>query len=380
MKTVLGPHPRGVIPQIRRPLTRYAPSLARAVGGIAIGLLASACASGAGPETARQSREPFPPPPLLGLDLYVPVPDDNPLTPEKVDLGRRLFFDPVLSRDSSLACGSCHRPELAFSDSIPVSPGVGGQMGVRNTPTLVNRAYGRAFFWDGRAPSLEETVLQPVANPKELDLPVAQAVARLQASSRYRTLFQRAFGEHRWDAAPSGRPPSGREHTAPEVSATTLAYALASFVRTIRSGDAPADQYLAGRKEALSPEAERGRRLFLGKANCTACHVGPNLTDEGFHNTGVSWGSGDLGRYAVTGAEEDRGRFKTPTLREVARTAPYMHDGSKPTLEDVVEFYDRGANPNANLDREIRPLKLTAEEKRELLAFVRSLSGRVHQP
>lgn len=313
-----------------------------------------------------EARLPGPPPP--GLDLYVPVPEENPLTPEKVALGRRLFFDPVLSRDSTVACVSCHRPGLAFGDSVRFSRGVDGRRPSRNTPTLVNRAYGRSFFWDGRAPTLEETVLQPIANRLELDLPLDSAVARLAADVGYRDLFRRAF------AAEPGSEGSVEDEAPGSVSSSTLARALASYVRTIRVGGAPVDLFVAGDRSTLERDAIRGRRLFLGKANCSACHAGPTFSDEGFHNTGVSWGTEDTGRHLVTGVESDRGRFRTPTLRELVHTAPYMHDGSIPSLEAVVDFYDGGGNPNPNLDPEIWPLRLTAREKRELVAFLRSLS------
>lgn len=341
-------------------------------------LLGAACAGTPEPEaggpavepvavsTLRLAEAPFPPPPPRGLDLHLPAPDDNRPTPERAALGRRLFFDPVVSRDSTVACASCHRPELGFADTLPRSPGVGGREASRATPTLVNRGYGAAFFWDGRAASLEEAVLLPIENPRELDLPLDSLAARLAADARYRTLFRRAYGE-----APS------RE---------TAARALASFVRLIRSGDAPADGHLDGGPEALSPEARRGRRLFLGKAGCAACHIGPNLTDEAFHNTGVaarSTAAGvppDPGRAALTGREEDRGKFKTPSLREVASRAPYMHDGSLAGLEEVVRFYDRGGGPNPNLDPEIRPLGLSEAEIDDLVAFLEALGGRLEAP
>jgi cytochrome c peroxidase len=158
-----------------------------------------------------------------------------------------------------------------------------------------------------------------------------------------------------------------------------VARALASFVRTLRSGASAFDQFQQGRPAALSGEARRGLGLFRGRANCAACHPGPNFTDEQFHNTGVSWGKGDLGRYQFTGKEKDRGAFKTPTLREVARTAPYMHDGSSATLEEVIEYYNRGGNPNPHLDPELRPLRLTVEDKQALSAFLRTLSGEVQE-
>ena len=294
----------------------------------------------------------------LGLDLYMPVPEDNPLTREKVALGRQLFSDPMLSRDKSLACADCHEPERAFTDGRTVSRGVFGREGTRHVPTLINRGYGRAFFWDGRISSLEEQVLQPIQDPKEMDMTLKDVVERLRRDRKYSELFQAVFG----------RIPTHVE----------LANALASYVRTILSGDAPIDRYLSGEREALSQQERQGLGIFRGKGNCTVCHVGPTFTDEHFHNTGVAWQDGallDQGRYMVTGKEEDRGAFKVPTLREVARTAPYMHDGSLATLEDVVDFYSDGGRQNPYLDRELRPLRLTEDEKTAVVAFLRSLTG-----
>ena len=298
----------------------------------------------------------------LGLDLYTHVPDDNPLTPARVALGRMLFFDSLLSADRSLACASCHDPARAFTDGRPVSVGVFGRRGTRNVPMLVNRTYGQSFFWDGRITSLEEQVLQPIQHPKEMDITVEEVVVRLERDRVYSDLFQAAFGR--------------------EVNDGDLAKALASYVRTILSGNAPIDRYLNGDRAALTERQRQGLGLFRGKGRCTACHLGPTLSDEQFHNTGVAWRGGrllDEGRFAVTSENEDRGAFKTPTLREVARTAPYMHDGSITTLEEVIEFYDRGGNPNPTLDRRVRPLNLTTAEKGDLLTFLRALSGEIRE-
>jgi cytochrome c peroxidase len=290
----------------------------------------------------------------LGLDLYVPVPEENPLTVEKIDLGRRLFNDRRLSRDGTIACASCHDPERAFSDGRVTAVGVFGRAGRRNAPALINRGYGRGFFWDARIATLEEQVLRPIEDPNEMDSPVDNAAARV-----------------------------GLERVA-------LAQALASYVRSILSGDAPYDRFVNGDRSALSPEQQVGLQIFRGKGNCTACHVGPNLSDERLHNTGVAWagraggaggvggaGFSDDGRAIVTGRTEDLGAFKTPTLREVARTSPYMHDGSLATLDAVLDFYSDGGRTNPHLDPEIRPLRLTAQEKSEVIAFLRSLSGTI---
>jgi cytochrome c peroxidase len=298
----------------------------------------------------------------LGLDLYMPVPEENSFTLEKVDLGKRLFFDPILSRDQSLACVFCHDPGRAYTDGRAVAIGVFGRQGTRSVPTLVNRGYGASFFWDGRMPNLEQQVLQPILEPKEMDMTLDEAVARLKDSRDYPGLFRAAFGA--------------------EVSAEGLSRALAAYLRTILSGDAPVDRYMNGEREALSEQARQGLAVFRGKGNCTACHVGPTFTDERFHDTGVAWRDGQLldpGRFFVSGKAEDQGAFKVPTLREIARTAPYMHDGSLATLEEVIEFYDRGGNPNPYLDPEIHPLHLTGDEKKALATFLfEALSGDLH--
>ncbi len=298
----------------------------------------------------------------LGLDLYRPIPEDNPVTFEKVKLGKRLFGDKLLSRNRSLACKGCHQPKKAFTDGRAKAIGVYGRQGSRSVPTLVNRAYGRSFFWDGRTSTLEEQVVKPIESESEMDMTVGEAVDRLKRKSRYRKMFQQAFH----------REPNGED----------LARALASYVRTIYSGDSPFDRYVYGKRGALSDQQRRGLRLFRGKGNCTACHIGPTFSDEKFHNTGVAWRDGKLqdeGRFAITGEAELKGAFKTPTLREVTRTAPYMHDGSLATLQDVINFYSDGGRKNPHLDEEIKPRNLTSLEKQDLLAFLQSLTGTIEQ-
>ncbi|HUS07825.1 MAG TPA: cytochrome c peroxidase [Bryobacteraceae bacterium] len=260
------------------------------------------------------------------------------MTTEKIELGRRLFFDRRLSRDNSVSCASCHDPERAFSDDRSVAVGVFQRKGRRNSPALINRGYGRSFFWDGRVTTLEEQVLKPIEDSNEMDLPLSEAAARVSL----------APGE--------------------------ISRALASFVRSILSGDSPFDRYIKGDRAALTPEQQAGLQLFRGRANCTACHVGPNFTDERLHNTGIAWRDG---RFTDVGAGQ--GNFKTPTIREIARTAPYMHDGSLATLDAVIEYYDRGGNQNPGLDPEIRALRLTFAEKRALIAFLRALNGPLYR-
>lgn len=273
----------------------------------------------------------------LGLDQLIPAPVENPLEAGRVKLGRELFFDKRLSRDGTVACATCHDPARGFSDTAPRAVGIGKQVGPRRSPRIVNRAYGKTFFWDGRAATLEEQVVQPIANPLEMGMRVEDAAVRVGLT---------------------------REE---------LTRALASYVRTILAGDSPYDRFIAGDREALTAEQQAGLKLFRGKANCVACHLGPNLTDEEFHATGPV--GVDLGRFEVSRRDEDRGAFKTPSLRQVAETPPYLHDGSKGTIEEVVEFYDQGKGN----DPEIRPLKLTAEEKRQLVALLGAFTGRVQE-
>lgn len=281
----------------------------------------------------------------LGLDAFMPVPHDNTLTRDKVALGRKLFFDMRLSRTGTIACGYCHDIDLAFTDGKTVSEGIYGRTGTRNSPALINRGYGGAQFWDGRAASLEEQVLKPLQDSNEMGMTLTEISEMLGLGER------------------------------------TIAQALASYLRTIRSGNSRVDQYLAG-KPVLTPEEQMGMRVFRVKGNCVACHVGPNYTDERYHNTGIAWRTGrlaDQGRFVLTSREEDRGAFKTPTLREVGRTAPYMHDGSITTLEAVVEHYDRGGVANQQLDSEIHPLHLTADEKHALVSFLKALTGEIRE-
>ncbi|MEX2583922.1 MAG: cytochrome c peroxidase [Gemmatimonadota bacterium] len=296
----------------------------------------------------------------LGLDLYMPGQPDVHTGPDAVALGRMLFFDPILSRDSSLACASCHRPERAFTDGRRTASGVAGARGSRNVPTLVNRGYGHSFFWDGRAETLQSQVLQPIEARAEMDLRIGALLQRLERHGRYAVGFRRLF------------------QRAPDSEG--LAQALASYVRSIRAADSSFDRFVDGEREALDAPGRRGLELFQGRARCVRCHLGPLFTDEAFHNTGIAWRGGglaDSGRAAISGRPEDLGAFKTPTLREIARTAPYMHDGSVESLEEVIEFYARGGESNPYLDAEIRALDLTEQDRLDLVAFLRSLSGRI---
>ena len=294
---------------------------------------------------------------LLGLP-EIKHPEDNPPTPEKISLGKQLYFDPRLSGDNTISCASCHDPEKGWSNNDQFATGIGGQRGGRSAPTIVNSVYNKFHFWDGRAGSLEEQALGPIQNPIEMNMKMDVCVEKLNKISGYREQFQEVFGT--------------------EVTEEGIAKAIAAYERTIVSGAAPYDRYKAGQKDAMSDAAVRGMELFFGKAFCSACHVGPNFTDNAFHNVGIGMDKKepDPGRYAETKLGGDRGAFKTPTLREVARTGPYMHDGSLKTLEDVVEHYNKGGIPNPQLDENVFELNLTEQEKKDLVVFLKEgLSG-----
>jgi cytochrome c peroxidase len=296
-----------------------------------------------------------------------PLPADNPPTAETIALGRKLFYDTRLSADSSISCASCHNPNRGFTDGQRVAKGIRGQTGSRSAPSLLNSAYYPLEFWDGRAASLEDQAGGPMANPIEMGQPHEVSVRKLQADPAYPPLFEKAFGPG-------------------PITIDKISKSLASFERTLVSGDSPFDRYQYGHDpSAMSPAAIRGLAVFRDPArgNCTACHtIGENyalFSDGKFHNIGVGVDSTgeliDAGRYSQTKADADRGAFKTPTLRNVALTAPYMHDGSEKTLQQVVDYYAGGANSNPQLDPAIRAIKLTAQDRADLVAFLQALTG-----
>jgi cytochrome c peroxidase len=300
--------------------------------------------------------------PALGetFDLPLPaglkplrIPDDNPLTAAKVELGKQLYFDPRLSRDNTVSCASCHDPAKGWSNGERFATGIGGQVGGRSAPTIINAAYQRLQFWDGRADELEGQALGPIQNPIEMDLSIDELVEKLNAIPGYHRQFEAVFGT---PATPDA-----------------IAKAIASFERTVLSGDAPFDRYEKGDKEALSPAARRGHEVFFHTAHCSACHQPPLFTDGAFHNIGVGIDDEkpDEGRHVISSLLGDRGAFKTPTLREIGRTAPYMHDGRFKTLEEVVEYYDKGGTPNDQLDESIFPLRLKPQDKADLIVFLK---------
>jgi cytochrome c peroxidase len=291
-------------------------------------------------------------------------PVDNPLTPEKVKLGRRLFFDPILSADGTIACASCHRPEHGFAGPQPIAVGIGGRTGKRNAPSLLNRGFGTRFFWDGRVDSLEKQALLPISNPDELGGDLDSALKRLQADSTYVKDFRQCFGPvatSEWEV----------------INGENLAKAIASFERTLIYGSSRVDRFRGAEYEALSREARQGLWIFESRGGCWKCHRGEAFTDDSFHNTGVGFAKSDrdAGLYYFTGDESDRFKFKTPGLRGIEHTPPYMHDGSVGTLREVVEFYNRGgAQDDPMLDERIRPLDLSADEIEFLVEFLKALS------
>ena len=293
----------------------------------------------------------------LGL-LPVQFPKSNPYSAEKTELGRLLYYDTRLSADNTVSCGTCHAPASAYTDGKPVSTGIRGQKGGRSAPSVVNRAYSLAQFWDGRAASLEEQAKGPIQNPIEMGETHEGVVKKLNGIAGYRALFKKSFGTE-------------------EVDIDKVAMAIATFERTLLSGNSAYDKFKAGDKKAMSAAQIRGLDVYLNKAKCDACHEGVAFTANAYHNIGVGMDkpNPDEGRYAVTKNPADYGAFKTPGLRDISRTAPYMHDGGLKTLEEVVDFYDKGGIPNKNLDEKIKKLNLTEVNKKDLVAFLKALDG-----
>lgn len=317
---------------------------------------------------------------LPSLTTGVNVPAHNPITKAKLELGKQLYFDQRISKNSTVSCATCHNPDKGWTDHMPTSAGIGGQFGGRNSPTVLNTVYGKSMFWDGRSPSLEGQAQGPIQNKIEMgDQTYKEIVTRLRAIPGYQAQFKKVFGT--------------------DVTLDGMAKAIATFERTALSGNSAYDKYQNGDYKALTEAEKRGMVLFglqqppddeqkvsvtLKKAQCTSCHVGSNFTDEQFHNIGIGYDDkakqfADLGRWAISpiGAkfQSELGSFKTPTIRDIVNTYPYMHNGTEKTLEEVVDYYDRGGNANPTLDKDMKKLNLTAQEKRDVVAFMKALTG-----
>lgn len=295
-----------------------------------------------------------------GLGILPAPPEDpeNPRTPAKVALGKQLFEDARLSGDESLACASCHPREMGYAEPVPFSPGADGKPMPRHTPTLLNSVYYRYINWDGKFANVPQLVLAVLANPQNMNMQdEGVLVARLESVPEYRAAFREVFGG-----------PATKKR---------VALAIDAYVGRLTTRNSPFDRYVAGDKSALTQAQKRGLELFVGKADCAMCHRGPNFEDDQFHALGIK--GADEGRFKITGVEADRNAFKTPTIRNVAQTAPYMHDGSLSTLREVVDFYNVGGGeqqPKSNL---LRKLHLTNREKADLVAFLESLTGTVEK-
>lgn len=289
---------------------------------------------------------------------YPVIPEDNQPTLNRIKLGEKLFFDPILSRDNTISCGSCHLTSLKFTDGLAVSIGIDNQHALRNSMTIMNTAYQPYFFWDGGVPNLEQQVLAPIENPLEMDFDVNMAVARLQANKEYVDLFLKAYDR------------------TPDVFSLTRA--IANYERTLFTGSSKYDAYLyENNTAALNTSETNGMNIFNGeKGECFHCHNEYNLTDYSFKNNGLYLNYADSGRARITLNPSDIGKFKVPSLRNVALTAPYMHDGSMATLEQVVDHYNSGGQPHPNKSGLIKPLGLTAQEKTDLVNFMKALSDK----
>ena len=292
------------------------------------------------------------------LPTVVPIPSSNLNYTAKIELGKQLYFDGRLSKNNAISCAFCHNPGTGFADPRQTSIGVGGGVGGRQSPTVYNTGLNHVQFWDGRARSLEEQAIGPIHNPVEMAETHEHVVAKLGKIKGYQQQFKAVFGT--------------------DVNLQGIAEAIAAYERTVLSTNSAFDRYVLGDQKAMDEGAVRGMALFKGKARCILCHNGPNFTDNQFHNLGVPQVGPmkeDLGRFVVSRAEKDRGAFKTPTLRSITETAPYMHDGAFKTLDEVVEFLDQGGGSNPNLSPLAKPLNLTAEEKSDLVAFLKALAG-----
>src|SRR5215208_3149589 len=285
----------------------------------------------------------------------IPFPKENPYTPEKTELGKKLYFDTRLSVTSAQSCASCHSPGFGWGDGLAVGVGHGMAKLGRRSPTIVNAAWGAIFMWDGRLANLEQQALGPIESPGEMNMPLEQLMERLASIGEYKPLFAAAFPDEK-------------------MSTVTLAKAISTYERTVVSERAPFDSWIEGNEQAISEEAKRGFALFNTKAQCSSCPEGWNFTNEGFQDIGLP--SADVGRGEfLPDVIKMKHAFKTPGLREITRRAPYMHDGSIATLEQVVEHYDRGGVDRPSRSDLMNPLGLSSQEKSDLVAFLQTLTS-----
>ncbi|MBO9701862.1 MAG: c-type cytochrome [Sporocytophaga sp.] len=289
--------------------------------------------------------------------LYPDIPPDNLPTQNRIELGKLLFFDPILSRDSTISCGTCHLPDKLFADKLPKSIGIEGRIGERNAPSLLNVAYQPSLFWDGGNPTLEQQVLAPIDNHNEMDFDVNKVVERLKKHAQYPLLFQKAYNQ--------------------EPSVYALTRAIACFERTLYGGSSAYDEYSDKKPNALTPSQINGMNLFFGEeGECFHCHTGFTFTDNSFRNNGLYQVYADSGRARITQNPSDIGKFKVPSLRNVEKTSPYMHDGSMATLEEVIDHYSKGGHKHPNKSPIIQPLNLTDQQKDDLISFLKALTDR----
>lgn len=309
----------------------------------------------AGTQDVTQDITPF----VMNLPQGFPalaVPDyEQPMTRAKVELGRKLFADPILSVNGTVACATCHQAQNGFTAPVPVPAGVFGRRGLRNAPTLTNVAYNRSFFWHGGSVNLQAQALSSLENEDEMGNEADNIVRSLRAHGEYPRLFRRAFGK--------------------EVDILGVLDAIAAFERTLISGNSRYDRFERGDKSALNASEERGRALFFsGRTECASCHAGFNFTSGAFEDNGNQAQYVDLGRYMMTANDRDKGKFKVPTLRNVERTAPYFHNGAFPTLESVVAHYNAGGKSSPNQNSRVKSLGLTTEEQQDLANFLKALT------
>lgn len=288
-----------------------------------------------------------------------PHPEDNAPSAARIELGRKLFFEPRLSGDGNMSCATCHNPSMGWSDGLPTGKGFRSKVLDRATPTIINSGYNSIMMWDGRKATLEDQAMGPMEATVEMNMDTAKLFAWLNSNQEYLTLFAAAYPGQ-------------------EIGAATVSKALSAYERTVVSNNSPFDRWVRGDGNAMTPQQVSGFKLFFGKANCATCHSAPNFTDNGFHNLGLSsFGKSepDVGRYAQRPLKSMMGAFKTPTLRDIERTAPYFHDGSAKTLMQVVEHYNKGGEVMTNLSPSMQPLNLSDREKEDLVAFMRALTS-----